>query len=143
MALKKIPAELIYCIASFIDDSWDYNAFQQVDQRTYAIIHPSFNSRYNYPDNWYEPEVPWFDYEIYGYTRDRGIHLGTLIWHSCKRGYYRLTKALIKRGALVSHAIDLMIRGESNHQLHPIVAAESYGMLTEVRPKEFRDCRRL
>jgi len=61
------------------------------------------------------------------------MDLGALIWNSCERGYYRLTKALIKRGAPVNHAVDLRECELRYCILEPIVAAASSGNVDIVR----------
>ncbi|KAL2014073.1 hypothetical protein VTN00DRAFT_1598 [Thermoascus crustaceus] len=144
MAFEKLPVELISHIASYIDDPCDLKAFQQINRNTYAIIHPSFNDRYDYPDAWYEAWVDFNDSEDerddffpeHVTTREerrKFMDLGSLIWESCYRGYYRLTKALIKRGAPVKHAVDLRDKEADYGILEPIVIAAKEGHLEIVR----------
>lgn len=63
MAFEKLPLELVNHIASYIDDPCDLDAFQQINRNTSAIIHPSFNDRYDYPDAWYEAREDFNDSE--------------------------------------------------------------------------------
>ncbi|KAF8246340.1 ankyrin [Wilcoxina mikolae CBS 423.85] len=138
MPFSALPNEIILDITDLLWDPCDYNAFMQVNRATYAFLSNLFKQKYHYPTGWmYDPgeplppDVP-YDEEVYrrayfvtdthrqwAIGRKRIMKPRDMLITACRRGYLRLAKALVKKGAPV-YSVRI---GPGQTSSHPFTAA--------------------
>lgn len=124
MPYSSLPNELILEIAGNLDDPCDLKAYFSVDRRAYSLISPTFSNRLS--DDLITPNGRPITISLI--ANNSKLHLGQALTAACSRGWIRLAKVLIRRGAAlppVRHAT----RSYTPQWYGPVLAAMLSGSI--------------